>query len=74
MQRIRAIVDFKLIFHAIESELTASNAVGVATGDFAHARAIADILRGIGITQSHISHIPLAVRHHDRENASAESR
>ena len=73
MQCIRAVVDSKLILLSSHGELSLGDAVGIASGHLAGARAIVEVVGSIGISEHHISHLALCIGHDSRNDAGAES-
>jgi hypothetical protein len=74
MKVVRAVVDRKGVFLAVELELAESDAVGISSRHLARAWTVAEIAFRLRISEHHVSQIAVLVRHHDRNDSRSDAR
>ena len=66
---VRAVVYRERILHAVESELSAGDAVGIASRHLAGTRAVSEITERIRVAQHHVCKFAILVRNDSGDNA-----
>ena len=69
MKMVRAIVYRKRILHAVKSEFSAGDAVGIASRHLAGTRAVSEITERIRIAQHHVCKLVILVRNDSGHDA-----